>query len=241
MNLKEFRKLFIETSGRYDLWNDDGSDNGIDHYIRLGQKHLETLMYWDKMEAVQNLTLVGVSNFMLPSARIIERVAVRKLATEKFVDLVRVNLTQARKYVMDDIQNDGQPLFYTLYRNRGQMNTITAANFFDATTTYQDVLANQNYDSLGVLLTPLVGSTETMEVEVTGMFRSPVLVNDADKNYWTVEWPNLLVFATYRELEIVYRNTQGVKDWDAAIQAALIQHEMDYVMDESGQIDQMLG
>ena len=241
MNLKEFRKLFIETSGRYDLWNDDGSDNGIDHYIRLGQKYLETIMYWDKTSAIQNFTLVGVSNFMLPNARVVTRVSARKALTDRFVDLVRINLTQARKYVLDCIQNDGLPLFYTLFRSRGQMSTVTAENFFDASALYQDVLTDQNYESLGVLLTPLVGSGDMIYVEVEGLFRSPALINDNDSNYWTAEWSNLLTYATYRELEIVYRNTQGVKDWEQAIASLMVQKEMDYVMDEVYDANVILG
>lgn len=240
MNLKEFRKMFIETSGRYDLWNDDGSDNGIDHYIRLGQKHLETLMYWDKMEAIQNVTLTGRSNFMLQNLRTVTRVSVRSALTDRFVDLVRINLSQARKYAMEDNSETNLPLYYTLYRNRGQVNEAVEADFFDSMAFYQDVVADQNFDSVGVLLTPLT-TANPLYVEVEGLFRAVSLVDDEDENYWTIQWPNLLVYATYRELEVVYRNTQGVKDWDGAIASSLIQQEMDFILDESGPISQMQG
>lgn len=240
MNLKEFRKLFIETSGRYDLWNDDGSDNGIDHYIRLGQKHLETLMYWDKMEAVQNVTLTGRSNFVLQNIRTVTRVSVRSALTDRFVDLVRINLSQARKYVMEDASETSLPLYYTLYRSRGQVNESVAEDFFASSAMYQDVVSDQNFDSVGVLLTPLV-TTNPVFVEIEGLWRSCTLTCDTSENYWTRQWPNLLVYATYRELEVVYRNTQGVRDWDAAIASMLTQQEMDFILDESGPINQMLG
>ena len=131
-------------------------------------------------------------------------------------------------------------MYYTLYRNRGQVDEAATADFFDLTATYQDVLADQNFDSVGVLLTPLV-ATASVYVEVEGLWRAPALSDDDDENYWTLQWPNLLVYATYRELEIVYRNTQGVRDWDAAIASVLTQQEMDYILDESGPVNQMLG
>lgn len=241
MNLRDFRRLFVQTSGRYDLWNEDGSDNGADRLINLGQRYIETLMHWDKMQAVQNITLVGVSNFMLPNVRVIKRISARVLSTDRFVDLVRITLSQARKYVMDEIDATGLPLFYTLFRHRGQMATLTNANFFDATAAFQDVTDKQNYDSVGILLTPIILSSETVEIEVEGMFRQPALSADDDSNYWTSEWHNLLLYAALRELEILHRNSQGVKDWDQSINTLLIQHEMDFVQDDSWDVDVILG
>lgn len=242
MNLREFRKLLVETSGRYDLCNDDGSDAGGNRFIQLGQKHLETLTHWDKVEATLNFTLLGVSNFMLPNLRVINRVSARIATNERFVELVRISLTEARKYVMDQIQsNNGLPLFYTLFRGRGQVGETTADNFFDITETFQDILVNQNYNATGLLITPLLATSTVVYVEVNGLFRESKLMDDLDTNFWLEEHHNILLWATLREMEVMYRNTQGVKDWDAAIGSALIALEMDYVQDESNQISRMEG
>lgn len=241
MNLKEFRKLVVETSGRYDLWNDDGSDNGADRLIRLGQKYLETRVHWDKMEATLQETLIGASNLMLPNARTVKSVFFKLPTMEKFVELHRITLHQARKYVLGEVYAEDCPIHYVLYRQRGVVEEVVSDNFFSAVLNMQDVLTDQNYDSLGVLIVPPLQAGQTAEIEVTGLFRQPALENDEDENYWTVEWDNLLLFATLREMEILSRNTQGRKDWEGAIATILLEQEMDFVLDESGQIDRMLG
>ena len=43
MNLKAFRKFLVTQAGRYDLVNDDFSDNGIDSFIIAGSKYLDNL------------------------------------------------------------------------------------------------------------------------------------------------------------------------------------------------------
>lgn len=42
MNLREIRKLFLDMSGRYDLVNEDLSDNGANYYINEGSKWLDS-------------------------------------------------------------------------------------------------------------------------------------------------------------------------------------------------------
>ena len=42
-------------------------------------------------------------------------------------------------------------------------------------------------------------------------------------------------------LEVLYRNTAGVRDWDVAIQGTLTALEFDAVQDESDQITRILG
>lgn len=41
MDLEDIRDKFIELSGRDDLANDDGTDNGADYFINAGQKFLD--------------------------------------------------------------------------------------------------------------------------------------------------------------------------------------------------------
>ena len=240
MNLREVRKLFIEQSGRYDLWNEDGSDNGADRFIQAGQKHLETLVHWDKMDAVKNLFLNGASNFMLERVRVIKHVYARLTHFDRFVELIRVDLAQARNYALMNNEN-AFPLFYTPIRMRGQIDNIETENFFLNLEGYTDVLDSQNFSSVGILLTPFISKTQRVQIEVHGLFRSDILTVDTDTNYWTSEWPNVLLQAAMRELEISNRNTQGVRDWDAAITSALIQQDMDSVMDESYDVTCMLG
>lgn len=243
MELRAFRKLFVETSGRYDLVNDDGTDNGADYYINQGVRYLESVMHWDKMEASFYTSLVGESTFMVQNLRTINKVFARATATDKFTELVRITLAQARKYVMDGLPSEGVPLFYCLFRSKGEHQGMSLVeNFFlGAGTAYQDVLEGQNFDSVGLLVLPLLSTAAVVDVEVSGLMRSAKLAAEDDSNYWTLEWPNVLLYASRRELEVQHRNMQGVKDWDNAIATALVQLEMDYIMDESNQISRMEG
>lgn len=231
MNLAELRKLFISTSGRYDLINDDGTDNGADNYLRLGQLHLETKHYWDKAEAVSYTTLVQAFAFTIPRARVINSVWAADAVTCKMTPLNRITLAQAREFVLSDYSDyQGSPLFYTLYNGRGMVDASLKEDIFSdpATTDYVD---GQNYGSIGVILSPTNFPAGTL-VEFRGLFREPLLTLDTDVNYWSSTMYNLMVYAAMRELEVMHRNRQGVADWDTAIMSALFELEKDSVMSD---------
>jgi len=63
MNLLEIRKQFRTTSGRYDLVNDDYSDNGANHFINEGVKWLDSKvdkkMIHETMDAWSSTELVN--------------------------------------------------------------------------------------------------------------------------------------------------------------------------------------
>ena len=77
MNLAEVRSWFIQDSGRYDLVNADGSDNGADKFINAGQNFLDQLGVVPKRKAKNYVKLqVGQQDILIPSARVIENVLV---------------------------------------------------------------------------------------------------------------------------------------------------------------------
>lgn len=244
MNLKEFRKLFVATSGRYDLVNDDDSDNGADFYIQAGQRYLETICHWDKQEAVHTEELRNLSVFMLPNLRAITSVMARLASSTTWVELVRVPLSQARTYAANNLETGlDVPLFYTLIRSRGEagITSATTPDFFVGYGDYQEVLDGQNFDSVGLYLTPLNRSAESLIVEVHGTFRSVKLESETDVNFWTSEWPALLLYAASRELEVFQRNMNGVREWEVSIMSVLSASEMDMIQDESNAVSVMRG
>lgn len=242
MNLFEFRRMLVETSGRFDLVNDDFSDNGANFFISAGQRYLETICYWDKQKAVFRETLSGLSVCMLPGLRAVESVMVRLDSSSIWVELIRVPLSQARTYVANNLETGlDVPLFYALVRSRGDVTETVSDDFFLGSGQFQDVTEGQNYDSVGIFLSPLNRSTESLHLEVHGTFRSSVLSNDSESNFWTSEWPTLLLYATSRELEIFQRNMAGVREWDVALQNILTANEMDMVEDEANTVSRMEG
>lgn len=240
MVLREFRRLVSEISGRYDLINEDYSNNGIDFFIRAGQKYLESVIHWDKARAVKNYVLQNTSSFMLQQVRVVENVAVKSPEDSVFRNLVRVPIHYARQYIKEGIDYSA-PLFYVLFRHIGQLQSPLMADFFDKLEETDASIIGQNYADCGVLLVPIWTSPQELRVEVTGLFRSPTLEDDEDSNVWTDTWSNLLLYATLRELEISTRNTQGVKDWEYALNTSLVQLEMDMVQDEAHDVTRMLG
>ncbi len=231
MTLREIRKRFVETSGRYDLWNDDGSDNGADFYIQRGQRHLENLVANGRQDTEHYVTLTGVSHFCLPDIRIVKDVYAKGVE-QKRTKLTRISIAQAREYVLGEISNNEFPQYYCVFNSRGAYGEVVAMPeecFLSAT---DDVTNNMSYSQVGFLLLPRISPGTVLDVVVHTTTREPLLENDEDENSWTLEWPELLLYSAFRVLEVTYRNTQGVKDWDAAISSIILPLDMDWVEDD---------
>ena len=91
----------------------------------------------------------------------------------------------------------------------------------------------------GLLIGPPADGYYTLTI--LGVFRFKTLTADADVNYWTEEWPTLLLYASFYTLESFYRNTAGMRDWMTAITTILFGIEADKVQEETHNIDQMRG
>lgn len=104
---------------------------------------------------------------------------------------------------------------------------------------FMDVLADGYQTYNGIVLMPPSDSTYAIEIE--GHFYSATLTNDTDETFWTVQHPTLLYAAVMRELEIIHRNTEGRKDWEAAIQSMMVGLDMDGVAEESSDANVMEG
>ena len=59
------------------------------------------------------------------------------------------------------------------------------------------------------------------KLRVFGKFHSLIMSVNADENYWSVNYPNLLVLACLRNREAFFRNTQGYNDFDKIVQRSL--------------------
>jgi len=58
-------------------------------------------------------------------------------------------------------------------------------------------------------------------IEVFGIFHSLELKENIQENYWSVNYPDVLVLASLMSMEGFYRNTQGVNDYLNQINAIL--------------------
>ena len=239
MNLREIRKQFVHASGRFDLRNDDGTDNGADFYLQAGQKHLENLVHYDKAKASHYVQLNGLSGVVLPQVRTVETVLAKTL-TESARPLTRMSLAQALTLV-DACSTSEIPSYYLLIRSRGNAESLFFGIEMLSAVSAADVSDGTRFDSHALIVFPALQTTQVVQLEVIGLTRESLLHDDTDENFWSLQWPSLLVYAGLRELEVLYRNTAGVRDWDVAIQGTLTALEFDAVQDESDQITKILG
>ena len=236
MNLAEIRKWFVADSGRNDLMNEDGSDNGADKYINAGQCFLDRLGVVSKRSAKSYYRLrPGQRDIVVKAARALEHVFV-------VYDGIRILLDKKPEIeVLDRLStlssSPGAPVAYAILNNRMVDKVWT----YEAPIESNIPLASYGNDaeSIGIMLIP--APDRACILEVIGVFYSNPLVQDSDQSFWSVRHPEVLVKAALFELETFFRNTEGANDWLSAVNADVTRIEMDVVEEESNGIKQMWG
>lgn len=242
MSLVEVREQFAKISGRYDLVVDttDWADNGADFYINAGQ------LYLDRIETIKKSysrvfeeVTSGDWYVLFQLCRAIKEVWISNSDGEKW-KLEKKDFDVLRAaYAEDPADLDsGDPLYYApiFIRSTPETSNEVTIDYFGA-TEYTE--SNDHYEYNGLVFLPPTDGT--MTIEVHGLFYHPKLTSDSDTNYWTEVHPAELVMAACRTLEVMNRNTEGVKDWTAAIKAELFGLGLDLIEEESAEADEMEG
>jgi hypothetical protein len=237
MNLGEIREKFVQFSGRYDLINTDDSDNGADFFINAGQRFLDRRVDFRKSDGRQYKELTsGNWYFKLQNCRTLERVWVN--TSEERWQLIRKDLIWLRNEYPSLINatDQGDPNYWAPAILRGM--DITDMN--NQGTFFNYALAeagNEDYQGLVILPPP----DTSVVVELWGKFYSPTLTLDTNESYWTVTAPETLVASALYRLEIMYRNSEGAKDWLAAIDVDLRDLDKDNIQEDVTNVDTMEG
>lgn len=247
MNLLQFREFFRTQSGRYDLVNSDGSDNGANTIINAAQRYLDRLadIPAGKSRLFKKISAGGyVVKFQLCRS-ILE---VWCVGTNDAGDLVRLPLT---KYDYSDLRgvdeltldeayvkaaadtDQDRPVYYAPSIIRMMKESDSGIG------SMMDVIADGHQLYNGIYLMPPADTDYV--IEVVGHFYSETLSADADHSYWTEQHPLTLFSATMRQLEVIHRNREGVKDWDDAINADIVGIDMDGVMQDIAGVKEMEG
>ena len=233
MNLLQIRQKFRTLSGRHDLVESDGSDNGADFYINAGQRHLDRLDETQKSPAIcYKFCEVNRYSVFFPNCRAIKEVwaatteAKWQLEKKNLQDLIAGYFTTLPSGI-----DAGDTLYYApaVTRSAPDVSTISAADF-EAFVGYVDIMSADHYAYNSVLLAPPTNTK--LLIEVKGLFYTDELSEDTDKSFWSEVHPEILVMATMRMIEVFNRNTQGVNDWDNAIAAAVSGIGKDLVEEE---------
>lgn len=239
MNLSEIRDWVVQESGRYDLVEPSGADNGLNKYINAATRWLDKLIEKHSEVGVVYRTLsAGEYMITFTECRSIIRVGVSDASTfygwleKKTLDELKSESQYAEPF---GSVTSGTPIYYTpAYLRAVNTETSNYTGFADWVNT----LSNWKLYN-GIILMP--PADKDYLIEVRGKFHSEALSADDDENFWSVREPQLLVKATLRELEVFHRNTQGQKDWEMAIRAELFDIEKDFVEQNVTDINQLEG
>lgn len=240
MNLQEIRRKFRDLSGRFDLVNDDFSDNGADFFINEASKWLdktaETTKTW---ASYKEIITAGTWNVQFPSCRAIKEVW---LATDEGrwqLEKRRLqDILEGYYYATPAEIDTGTSLYYAPTVTRHIPEDITAVTLATF-EPYVEVLTPTGYTYNAILLSVPV-DRDTL-VDVKGLFHSVALSDDDDENYWSVVHPLLLIQAAMRISHIVTGNRPLLDITDRGLDGDLNRLEKDLVEQMIAEIDQMEG
>jgi len=250
MNLLEFRQLFRTLTGRYDLVNEDGSDNGANFFINAGQKYLDRAA--DIPQSIGRVfkdVVAGQFLVMFQSSRsILEvwctgpnddgdivRLPLRKYPMNELRGVDPRTLEQYYTNMFSDMDQD-RPTYYSPAMLRLQVDSTGGTGGIGG---FMDVLAEGHQSYNGIVFLP--PADDEYVIEVVGNFYSLEMSSDTDHTYWTDVQPNILIHATMREVEIMHRNREGVADWTSAVQEGVVGIDMDGVAESSVDATEMEG
>jgi len=243
MNLLQIRKQFVRRNGRYDLVVDNvgWADNGANFYINAGQRYLDRLETVKKSRARRYVELAEDGYYVVfPYCRAVQEVWA--LTDDTQTKLEKVDYDKLREYysTIQTSLDSGTPAYYF----PAEIRIIEEIDRLDvgelaALPDWAPVVTNPSYDYNAVMIYPPVDEAYT--IEIVGLFYSPELSSDSETSYWATVHPEILLMAANRQLEIDYRNTQGVKDWEMAIQSEVIGLGKDLVEEHIAEVNQMEG
>lgn len=247
MNYGEIRDKFVDLSGRQDLPTDltttpytDGNSS-VEFFIHNGQRFLDNHQIHPKSYLrYQKDVSIGAYFLEFKEALAIKEVwytkpDARKILIKKPLGWLKENYS----YPFADI-TDGDPTYFAIniIGLMGQQDALTSANYStEFTEEYQDIHFGDEDSSTshqllrGILIMPPPETAGT--ITVVGQFQSKTLSADADENFWTVKYPDLLIQASMYSLESFYRNTEGAKDWKNVIEETLRGIDYNLVEEES--------
>lgn len=246
MNLLEVRTWFVQESGRYDLVVDTATyaDNGANRYINTGVRLLDRLQITPFTEGHNwQSAATGIKHVVFGFAfRSVEAMFATKISDGSRTELAKKTLKEIKElhfqYLAGDAET-GTPLYYCPGVFRLAPELEQTGDVLTVPAEYLDYIGESPARYTGVLFHP--PCDEDYAMEVWGKVYSQDLSVDTDENWWTFNHPELVVMAAQLMLEKMMRNTEGVKDWIAAIKMELQGIDFDLVEEDVANITCMGG
>jgi len=241
MTLLDIRTKAVQLSGRYDLIISTAAyvDNGMDFFINAAMRMLDRLVEIPNNTAKLYYPL-AVDEYAITfqhSCRAVLSVWIND--TEKRTPLEKVDLNDLKESY-NDLASDatnGTPAYYALAELRALETTAQDSLGVFINKTFDE--SDTKYDYRGIILVPPADGDYV--VEISGLFKSEVLSNDADENYWTVQEEDLLLRAVLYKIEAFSRGTENAKNWLSAILDDVRLISFDIAEEESNGINQLEG
>lgn len=234
MEYQELSDILIRESGRYDLQNADGSDNGLNRFINSGQRMLDRKGNILQTEARTYPSVEqGAYYLTIPECRVVESVWV--LNQPLGLAATRIPMIEVP---WDDLQMQYPMLASQMVQStpcqyaRGSFraapsNLISVAQNMNSFAGFNDTFADQNFDTDGIFFAPAADAQYGFQV--VGKFYTQAFTNDIMSTLWSALYPELLIAAARFWMEVANRNTEGRKDWEAIIQDQLTDLDKDRV------------
>ena len=239
MNLLEIRTDLTTKSGRYDLVNASTfADNGMDFHINAGQKFLDKLVTVPDSQA--NIFFAPVAGeysiTVDKSCRAIYEVWAND--DESRWPLNKLSLGDFKYTYYEPVTaiTAGSPCDYTFMdmRSISPAEQSSLAEFLS-----KPAVEGSGFGYRGIVFGPQLDATYV--IEVIGLFSQIVLTSDSDSNFWSFNYPHLLIMAALRSIEVFNRNTEGVNDWTKSIISETTELDFDVAEEDSYDIDQIEG
>ena len=218
------RQKVAELSGRYDLITSEGNDAGLDFFIQAGLKFLDRQLDIERLTARDSFDLsAGENTVRIPRTRIIKRVKVTDVYGVS-ITLSKITNDEYQELVKGGDVTGDRSLYYVPHSLR------TVEEVYDYQT--EPIVS-----AIKIFPTPI----RDLIVEVYGNFYSRPLVENTDRNFWSVHYPELLIQSSLLQIEKFMRNTEGVNDQLNALMLDIRQLDFDHVSQQIVDVDQMEG
>lgn len=247
----QIQSIVIEQSGRQDLT--DSMYSGLtkfDFFLGAALKLLDLAQRTPESKRwLMKDVAIGEHVLQFQNARVIHEVWVansdgRHELEKKTLHWIKTNYSDA----LADITT-GAPLYYApdvIHLAPQQKNltsefpAISPSVYFqdEFTYDYNNIMFGASYGYNGIVWMPPVDEVYT--VEILGDFYS-LLEADGDSNFWSVQYPNVLVQAILFSIEVYYRNTAGMNDYLNSLKPFLKGIDDNIAEQDSMNLNQMEG
>lgn len=228
MNLLELRKKFVSVTGRYDLIvdTDEWADNGANYYFNAGARYLNGLVDVPTNFAKTGIVVQrGCGSIVFDGCRVVQQIIVH---TESPYSLTydaqceQNGISKPSRYKFASIQH--YPKIELLDLSAYPIDKL-------------DILVESN-TVLRAIIFDCKADADYL-ITLNGLYHNTELTADTDTNFWTAEYPELLIAAACYTLEAEYRNTEGSKSWNETIANYLRSYDNDRVEQELAQAEEI--